>query len=64
MSKQPNKKGKGKAVQKAEDYQLQIPVQNQFAPSTQTQFPSLPYKTAVINPTLSSSTNDYIIPFT
>ena len=34
MSKQPNKKDKGKAVQKAEDYQLQIPVQNQFTPLT------------------------------
>jgi len=31
MSKQPNRKDKGKAVQKAEDYQLQIPVQNQFS---------------------------------
>ena len=64
MSKQPNKKDKGKAVQKVEDYQLQIPVQNQFAPLTQTQFPPLPYKTAVTNPTSSSSTNDYIIRFT
>jgi len=32
MSKQPQKKDKGKAIQKAEDYQLQVPVQNQFAP--------------------------------
>jgi len=49
MSKQPNKKDKGKAVQKAEDYRLQIPVQNQFTPLT---FPPLPYKTAVTNPLL------------
>jgi len=61
MSKQPNKKDKGKAVQKAEDYQLQIPVQNHFTPLT---FPSLPYKNAVTNSSASSSTNDYIIRFT
>jgi len=61
MSKQPQKKDKGKAVQKAEDYQLQIPVQNQFTPLS---FPPLPYKSAVTNPTSSSSTNDYIIRFT
>ena len=60
-SKNKNKKDKGKAIQKAEDYQLQIPVQNQFTPLTQTQFPPLPYKTAVTNPNSSSSTNDYII---
>jgi len=34
MSSNKNKKDKGKAIQKAEDYQLQIPVQNQFAPLT------------------------------
>jgi len=62
MSKQPNKKDKGKAVQKAEDYQLQIPVQNQFTPLTN--FPPLPYKNAVTNPSLSNSTNDYVIRFT
>jgi len=61
MSKQPNKKDKGKAVQKVEDYQLQIPVQNQFTPLT---FPPLPYKNTVTNPSSSSSTNDYIICFT
>ena len=61
MSKQPNKKDKGKAVQKAEDSQLQISVQNQFTPLT---FPPLPYKNAVTNPSSSSSTNDYVIRFT
>ena len=61
--KNKNKKDKGKAIQKAEDYQLQIPVQNQFTPLTQTQFPPLPYKTAVTNPNSSSSTNDYMIRF-
>ena len=43
-SSKPNKKDKGKAIQKAEDYQLQIPMQNRFAPLTQTHFPPLPYK--------------------
>jgi len=61
MSKQPNRKGKGKAVQKGEDYQLQIPVQNQFTLLT---FPPLPYKNAVTNPSSSSSINDYVICFT
>jgi len=61
-SSKPNKKDKGKAIQRAEDYQLQIPVQNQFAPLAKTQFPPLPCKTAVTN--LSSSTNDYMIRFT
>ena len=61
MSKQPNRKDKGKAAQKAEDYQLQIPVQNQFTPLT---FPPLPHKNAVTNPSSSSSTNDYVIRFT
>jgi len=31
-SKNPTKKDKGKAVQKAEDYQLQIPTKNNFLP--------------------------------
>jgi len=61
MSKQPNKKDNGKAVQKAEDYLLQIPVRKQFTPLT---FPPLPYKTAVTNPSSSGSTNDYVIRFT
>jgi len=61
MTKQPNRKHKGKALQKAEDYQLQIPVQNQFTPLT---FPPLPYKNAVTNPSSSRSTNDYVINFT
>jgi len=54
-SKNRNKKDKGKGIQTAEDYQLQIPVQNQFMP-LQTQFLPLPYKTVVTNPNSSSST--------
>jgi len=60
MSSSKNKKDKGKAIQKAEDYQLQIPTQNQFAP-LQTQFPPLPYKTAVTNPSSSTPADAYII---
>ena len=60
MSSSKIKKDKGKGIQKAEDYQLQVPVQNQFAPLT---FPPLPYKQAVTNPTSSSSTNEYTIRF-
>jgi len=63
-NKNKNKKDKGKAIQKAEDYQLQIPIQNLFTPLTQTQFPPLPYKTAVTNPSSSNPTNDYMIRFT
>jgi len=33
-SKNPGRKDKGKAVQKAEDYQLQVPTKNQFQPLT------------------------------
>jgi len=62
-SKNKNKKDKGKAIQTAEDYQLQVPVQNQFTPLTQNQFPPLPYKTVVTNPSPSSSTNDYMTRF-
>ena len=58
-SSKPTKKDKGKAIHKAEDYQLQVPVQNQFAPLSQNQFPPLPYKTAVTNP--SSSSDAYLI---
>jgi len=32
MSSNKNKKDKGKASQKAEDYQLQVPIQNPFTP--------------------------------
>ena len=63
-SKNKNKKDKGKAIQTADDYQLQIPVQNQFTPLAQTQFPPLPYKTVATNSNSSSSTNEYIIRFT
>ena len=64
MSSSKPKKDKGKAIQKAEDYQLQVLVQNQFGPLSQNQFPLLPYKTAITNPTSSSSTNEYTIRFT
>ena len=63
-SGKPNKKDKGKAVQRAEDYQLQIPTQNQFTPLTQTQFPPLPYKTVVTNPSPSNPADAYVIRFT
>jgi len=63
-SKNKNKKDKGKAIQTAEDYQLQIPIQNQFTPLTQTQFPPLSYKTPVTNPSSSNLTSDYMIRFT
>jgi len=59
-SKNPSKKDKGKAVQKAEDYQLQVPTKNQFLPLQN--FPPLPYKTAVSNPAPSPNSNDaYIV---
>jgi len=45
MSSSKPKKDKGKAIQKDEDYQLQVPVQNQFTPLT---FLPLPYKLALI----------------
>jgi len=61
MSSSKNKKDKGKAIQEAEDYQLQVPVQNQFAPLSQNQFPPLPYKTAVTNPSSSHSADAYLI---
>jgi len=53
--KHPSKKDKGKAVQKAKDYQLQVPTKNQFLPLAN--FPPLPYKTAVTNlaPSLNSN---------
>ena len=58
-SSKPNKKDKGKAIQRAEDYQLQVPVQNQFTPLTN--FPPLPYKSAVITPSASNSPDAYLI---
>ena len=64
MSKQPNKKDKGKAIQRAEDYQLTIPTQNQFTPLAQTQFPPLPYKNAITNPSSSNTAEAYLIRFT
>ena len=61
-SNHPNKKDKGKVVQKAKDYQLQIPTQNQFTPLTN--FPPLPYKTAVTNHSSPNPTNAYVIRYT
>jgi len=58
MSSDKPKKDKGKAIQKAENYQLQVPVQHQFTPLA---FPPLPYKQAVTNPTPA---NDYTLRFT
>jgi len=43
-----NNKDEGKGIQKAEDYQLQIPTYNTFLPLVN--FPPLPYKTVVSNP--------------
>ena len=59
MSSSKQKKDKGKAVQRVEDYQLQIPTQNQFTPLNN--FPPLPYKTAVTNPSPSNSADAYVI---
>ena len=59
-SKNPGNKDKGKAVQKAEDYQLQVSTKNQFLPLAN--FPPLAYKTAVTNPASTANPNDaYIV---
>ena len=42
-------KDKGKGIRRAEDYQLQVPTQNQFL--SLTNFPPLPYKAIVSKPT-------------
>jgi len=57
-SKNLNKKDKAKAVQKAEDYQLQVPTKNQFLPLDK--FSPLPYKTAVTNPATPNPNDAYI----
>ena len=59
-SKQPQKKDKGKAIQTVADYQLQIPTQNQFTPLS-ANFPPLPYKATVTNPSPSNQTDAYVI---
>ena len=64
MSSIKPKKDKGKAIQRAKDYQLAIPTQNQFTPLTQTQFPPLPYKNAIANPSSSNAPEAYMIRFT
>jgi len=58
-SKHLQKKDKGKAVQRAEDYQLQIPTQNQF--TLLNNFLPLPYKTAVTNPSPSNAADAYVV---
>jgi len=62
-SKQPQQKDKGKAIQIAADYQLQIPAQNQFTPLS-ANFQPLPYKAAVTNPSPSNPTDAYVIQHT
>jgi len=58
--KQLQKKDKGKAIQTAADYQLQIPTQNQFTPLS-ANFPPLPYKAAVTTPSPSNPADAYVI---
>jgi len=64
MSSSKPKKDKGKAIQRAEDYQLQIPTQNQFMALAQTQFPPLPYKNAITNASSLATVEAYMIRFT
>jgi len=64
MSSSKPKKDKGKAIQRAEDYQLHVPTQNQFTPLAQTRFPPLPYKNAITNPSSSNTAEAYMIRFT
>ena len=59
-SKQPQQKDKGKAIQIAADYQLQMPTQNQFTPLS-ANFPPLPYKAVVTNPSPSNPVDAYVI---
>jgi len=59
-SKQPQKKDKGKVIQTAADYQLQILTQSQFTPLS-ANFPPLPYKAAVTNPSPSNPADAYVI---
>ena len=59
-SKQSQKKDKEKAIQTTADYQLQIPSQNQFTTLT-ANFPLLPYKAAVTNPSPSNTADSYVI---
>jgi len=61
MSSSKPKKDKCKAIQRAEDYQLTIPPQNQFQPLVHTQFPLLPYKNAITNPSSSNSAETYMV---
>ena len=61
MSSSKSKKDKGKTIKRAEDYQLTIPTQNQFQPLVQTQFPPLPYKNAITNPSSSNSVEAYMV---
>jgi len=59
-SKNQGRKDKGKAVQEAEDYQLQVPIKNQFQPLSN--FLPLPYKTIVSLPPPSPGENNSYVP--
>jgi len=55
ISSKNNRKDKGKWIRRAEDYQLEVPVQlpthNQF--QTLAQFPPLPYKSFITKPLIN-----------
>jgi len=59
-SKNQEKKDKGKGVEKAKDYQLQVPTKNQLLPLSN--FPPLPYKSGVTLPPPSSGQNNSYVP--
>jgi len=59
-SKNQGKRDKGKGVQKAEYYQLQVPTKNQFLPLSN--FPPLPYKSVVTLPPSSPGQNNSYVP--
>ena len=58
--KNPGKKDEGKSVQSVEDYQLQVPIKNQFLPLSN--FPPLPYKSVVSLPPPSPGQNNSYVP--
>ena len=66
-SSKNNREDKGKGIRRAEDYQLEVPMQlltnNQF--QTLAQFPLLPYKSIVAKPpTKPTIDNAYVIQHT
>ena len=61
MSKKPAK-DKGKGIRRPEDYQQIVSLQNQFQPLTN--FPPLPYKTAVTKPASKAQDNSYTTRYT